>query len=141
MRSHQLTRSPISWTCTPPTPTSSWTWTCQPGSWTCCPSSSSIPPLVALTLWSVEREELLVRLNIAGHNWSPEQVIMYKSRGIIIGRTVSTISAEEGIMIIIKKEACQQSYVVPGERQKEGPSLTLKTVIAACRVHIVGAGI
>ena len=93
---------------------------------------------MALTLWSVEREELLVRLNVAGHNWSPDQVIMYKS---IIERNMSTISAEEEMMIIIKKEACQQSFVVPGERQKEGPSLTLKTVIAACRVHVVGAGV
>ena len=89
----------------------------------------------------MEREELLVRLDVAGHNWSPEQFIMYKSRDIIIGRTVSTISAEEGMMIIIKKEASQQSYVVPGERQKEGPSLTLETVIAACCVHVVRAGI
>ena len=96
---------------------------------------------MALTLWSVEREELLVRLDVAGHNWSPEQFIMYKSRGIIIERNMSTISAEEEMMIIIKKEACQQSFVVPGERQKEGPSLTLKTVIAACCVHVVGAGI
>ena len=51
------------------------------------------------------------------------------------------LSHEEEMMIIVKKEACQQSYVVPGERQKEGPSLTLKTVIAACRVHVVGAGV
>ena len=96
---------------------------------------------MALTLWSVEREELLVRLNVAGHNWSPEQVVMYKSRGKIIEILRSTISAEEGMMVIVKKEACQQSYVVPGERQKEGPSLTLKTVIAACCVHVVGAGV
>ena len=138
MRSHQLTRSPISRTCAPPT--SSWTRTCHPGSWTCRPSSPSSPVLVALTLWSVEREELLVRLNVAGHNWSPEQVIMYKSRELIIERSLSTILAEEEMIITIKKEACQQSFV-PGERQKEGPSLTLKTVIAACRVHIVGAGV
>ena len=141
MRSHQLTRSPISRTCAPPTTTSSWTRTCHPGSWTCRPSSSSSPVLLALTLWSVEREELLVRLNVAGHNWSPEQVIMYKSRDLIMDRNVSTISAEEEMMIIIKEEACQQSFVVPGERQKEGPSLTLKTVIAACCVHVVGAGV
>ena len=96
---------------------------------------------MALTLWSVEGEELLVRLDVAGHNWSPEQVIMYKSRGMTIERNMSTISAEEGMMIIIKKEACQQSFVAPGERQKEGPSLTLKTVIAACCVHVVGAGV
>ena len=92
-------------------------------------------------MWSVEREELLVRLNVAGHNWSPEQVIMYKSRDIIMERNMSTISAAEEMIIIIKKEACEQSFVVPGERQKEGPSLTLKTVIAACRVHVVGAGV
>ena len=70
-----------------------------------------------MTLWSVEREELLVRLNVAGHNWSPEQVIMYKSRDLIMDRNVSTISAEEEVMIIRKKHVNNLLYLVRGKRK------------------------